>query len=185
MNRGNGRVHDSRPDPSNSAVRTSARSSSATLQACAMQPRGVNGCSASKISLTEPMHASSRWCVSVSSSSLAPRSIGMTLQPGLDEMSHQPGPDRALVVGGVAGAEVAEVSRLVVRMIRRKRAQADGRQRAGLRSPAAPAPTGRGRAPGATARSQRSGWDGRHHRHRARRRRRRRESRATRSRSAR
>ena len=37
------------------SVRTSPRSTSATLQACATQPRGVNGASASKISLIEPM----------------------------------------------------------------------------------------------------------------------------------
>ena len=37
---------------------TSIRSTSATLHACAMQPRGVNGGSASKISLIEPTQAS-------------------------------------------------------------------------------------------------------------------------------
>ena len=36
---------------------TTRRASSATLHAWAMQPRGVNGASASKISLTEPTHA--------------------------------------------------------------------------------------------------------------------------------
>ena len=35
-----------------------ARSTSATLHACATQPRGVNGGSASKTSLIVPMHAS-------------------------------------------------------------------------------------------------------------------------------
>ena len=39
------------------SVRIHARSSSATLQACATQPRGVKGASASKISLIEPMQA--------------------------------------------------------------------------------------------------------------------------------
>ena len=39
-------------------VLTQHRSTSATLQACAAQPRGVNGSSASKISLMEPIQAS-------------------------------------------------------------------------------------------------------------------------------
>src|SRR5215510_7190665 len=41
-------------------VFTQHRSTSATLQACATQPRGVNGSSASKISLMEPIQASLR-----------------------------------------------------------------------------------------------------------------------------
>src|SRR5712675_464429 len=44
-------------------VLTQHRSTSATLQACATQPRGVNGSSASKISLMEPTPA---WLISVS-----------------------------------------------------------------------------------------------------------------------
>jgi hypothetical protein len=36
-------------------VFTQHRSTSATLQACATQPRGVNGSSTSKLSLMEPM----------------------------------------------------------------------------------------------------------------------------------
>src|SRR5271165_3195946 len=44
-----------------SSVFTQQRSTSATLQACATQPRGVNGGSASKISLIEPRHASPNW----------------------------------------------------------------------------------------------------------------------------
>ena len=51
-------------------TRCSARSTSATLQACATQPRGVYGGSASKISLIEPTHASLR-CASKPSSSCA------------------------------------------------------------------------------------------------------------------
>ena len=43
------------------AVFTQQRSTSATLQACATHPRGVNGSSASNISLIDPTHASSRW----------------------------------------------------------------------------------------------------------------------------
>jgi hypothetical protein len=41
-------------------VLTQARRTSATLQAWATHPRGANGSSASKISLMEPMQASSR-----------------------------------------------------------------------------------------------------------------------------
>jgi hypothetical protein len=39
------------------AVLTQQRRTSATLHACEIQPRGVNGGSASKTSLMEPMHA--------------------------------------------------------------------------------------------------------------------------------
>jgi hypothetical protein len=42
--------------------RTQHRKSSATLHACAMQPRGVKGGSASKISLAEPIHPSLKTC---------------------------------------------------------------------------------------------------------------------------
>ena len=42
------------------SVLSQARSTSATLHAWAMQPRGVNGASASKISLIEPTQASPR-----------------------------------------------------------------------------------------------------------------------------
>src|SRR5262249_15003559 len=43
------------------AIFTSARNTSATLHACAMHPRGVNGGVASKISLIDPTHASCTW----------------------------------------------------------------------------------------------------------------------------
>ena len=79
------------------------RSTSATLHACAMQPRGMYGASASKISLIEPTHASSRCASKPSSSVRAPGAVvGVQLQPRVDERPDQPGPDRALVVGGVA-----------------------------------------------------------------------------------
>ena len=64
----------------------------------------------------------------------------------------EPCPDRALVIGGVAGAQVAEISRLVVRMIRRERPQTRRASGAGSRPRQAPAPTSRDRAPGAAAR---------------------------------
>jgi len=50
----------SAPDGADAPVRIQARSTSATLQACATQPRDVNGGSASKISLIEPIVASPR-----------------------------------------------------------------------------------------------------------------------------
>ena len=48
------------------------RSTSATLQACATQPRGVNGSSASKISLMEPIQASLTWASKLCSKRWAP-----------------------------------------------------------------------------------------------------------------
>lgn len=50
-------ARDARTAENQAAVFTQQRRASATLQACAMQPRTVNGSSASKISLIEPMHA--------------------------------------------------------------------------------------------------------------------------------
>src|SRR6185437_16505596 len=44
------------------SARIQQRSTSATLHACATQPRGRNGGSASKISLIDPTHASLRCC---------------------------------------------------------------------------------------------------------------------------
>ena len=43
---------------------------------------------------------------------------GMNFEPGIDERPDQPGPHRPLMIGGVAGAEVAVVLRLVVLVIR-------------------------------------------------------------------
>ena len=73
---------------------------------------GVNGGSASKISLIVPMQASSE--VRARSPSrkrarLGAVAPGCTLQPGVDERADQPGPDRALVIGRVARAQVAVV----------------------------------------------------------------------------
>src|SRR5690242_3898391 len=65
----------------------------------------------------------------------APRAFAilrMELQPGIDERPDQPSPYRPLMVGRVAGAEIAEVSRLEVRMARRERAQAEGCQQLAL-----------------------------------------------------
>ena len=94
-----------------------------------MQPRGVNGASASKTSLIDPMHASSRCGTNPSSARRAPStSSGIHLQPRVDERTDQPAPHRALVIGRVARAQVAEVARLVVGVAGRERAQADRRQ---------------------------------------------------------
>src|SRR4051812_39794174 len=40
-------------------------------------------------------------------------SFGMDLEPGVDERADQPSPDGALVIGRVAGAQIAEIARLV------------------------------------------------------------------------
>src|ERR1044071_4620902 len=40
-------------------------------------------------------------------------SLGMHLEPGVDERADQPGPHGALVIGRVAGAHSAEITRLV------------------------------------------------------------------------
>src|ERR1044071_2092404 len=39
--------------------------------------------------------------------------IGMHLEPGVDERADQPSPNGALVIGRVAGAQIAEIARLV------------------------------------------------------------------------
>src|SRR5215217_6310643 len=39
--------------------------------------------------------------------------VGMNLEPGVDERADQPSPDSALVIGRVAGAQIAEIARLV------------------------------------------------------------------------
>src|SRR5947209_19121277 len=49
-------------------------------------------------------------------------------EPRVNERADEPGPDRALVVGGVARLQVAVVGRLELRVVGRERAQADGRQ---------------------------------------------------------
>ena len=94
-----------------------------------MQPRGVNGASASKISLIDPMPASLRWATKPLRNFRAVGFLaGMDLQIGVDVRADQPAPDGSLMIGGIARAEVAVVLRLVIRMARRQRPQADGRQ---------------------------------------------------------
>ena len=108
------------------AVFTRTRSTSATLQACATQPRGVNGGSASKISLIVPIAASPR-CAS--NPDRKPRAacllVGIGPEPGVDERADQPGPHRPLVIGRVARPQIAEIARFVVRLAGRQRAQPD------------------------------------------------------------
>jgi len=49
--------------------------------------------------------------------------VGVHLEPGDDERAHQPGPDRALVVGCVPSAQVSEIAWLVIGALGR---QSDG-----------------------------------------------------------
>ena len=107
-----------------------ARSTSATVHACAMQPRGVKGGSASKISLSVPTPAVARCASKPSRQRRARLVVRIHLQPRVDERADQPAPHRALVIGGVARAQIAVVLRLVVAMTGRQRAQSDGRQQA-------------------------------------------------------
>src|SRR6185369_13208965 len=61
----------------------------------------------------------------------APRARGilrMHLEPRVDPGADEPRPDRALMVRRVARAQVAEVARLEVRIVRRERAETDGRE---------------------------------------------------------
>src|SRR5712692_10997574 len=61
--------------------------------------------------------------------------IRMHLEPGIDKGADQPCPYRALVVGRIAGAQIAEITRLVIGLARRQRAQSQWRQQA-LANPA-------------------------------------------------
>ena len=94
-----------------------------------MQPRGVNGHSASKISLIVPSAASFRCGRKASRKPRAPCAVvGVYLEPGVDKWADQPGPHRSLVIGRVAGAQVSEIARLEIGLAGRQRAQADRRQ---------------------------------------------------------
>src|SRR5256885_16856073 len=44
--------------------------------------------------------------------------IWINLEPGVNKGTHEPGPDSALVIGPVAGTQVAVVACLVLRMVR-------------------------------------------------------------------
>src|SRR5207237_9499621 len=56
--------------------------------------------------------------------------VGVNLQPGVDERADQPGPHRALVIGRVARAQVAEVFRLVIGIAGSQRTQTDRSEQA-------------------------------------------------------
>ncbi len=56
--------------------------------------------------------------------------VGIDLEPGVDEGADQPGPYRALVVGRVARPQITEITRLVIGLPRRQRAQSHRRQQA-------------------------------------------------------
>src|SRR5271167_3575450 len=45
--------------------------------------------------------------------------VGVNLEPSIDERADQPGPHRPLVVCRIAGAQVAEIARLVIGLARR------------------------------------------------------------------
>src|SRR5204862_416067 len=60
------------------------------------------------------------------------RFVRVDLEPGVDERPDQPGPHRALVIGGIAGAQIAEIARLEIGFVWRQRAQSDRRQQLGL-----------------------------------------------------
>ena len=85
----------------------------------------------------------------------APRAravLGMHLEPRVDERADEPRPDGALVIRGIARAEIAVVGRLEVGMIGRERAQADGRHELRARDVDHRAPSAPRRARGARAR---------------------------------
>src|SRR5688572_5312011 len=64
------------------------------------------------------------------------------LNPGVNEWSNQPPPDRSLVVRAVARTQVAVVARLVIRMLRIERPQPDWRQQPAFHRIEYCAPTG-------------------------------------------
>ena len=106
-----------------SAARQTRRTS-ATPQAWNGQPRGSNGGSGSRISETDPRPASARWPSNgrrmARPASDRPVTRAVASAYGPDE----PGPDRALVVAGVAEPAVALVVRPVGRVGRGEGAQA-------------------------------------------------------------
>ena len=78
------------------------RSTSATLQACAMHPRGVCGASASNTSLIDPTQAWFRCGTNPSRKTRALVILRIQPQPRVDIRSNQPGPHRPLVVRRIA-----------------------------------------------------------------------------------
>src|SRR5207302_5285451 len=58
--------------------------------------------------------------------------VRMDLEPGIDKGTDQPGPYRALVIGRVAGAQIAKIARLEIGFVGRQRAQSEWRQQFGF-----------------------------------------------------
>jgi hypothetical protein len=56
--------------------------------------------------------------------------VWVDLEPGVNKGPYEPGPDSALVIGCVAGAQVTVVACLVLGMVRRQRPQAHRREQA-------------------------------------------------------
>ena len=56
------------------------------------------------------------------------RFVRMHFQPGIDKRSDQPGPDGALMIGGVAGSRSPSYFGLIVWLARSQRAQSHGRE---------------------------------------------------------
>ena len=84
------------------------RRTSATLHACATQPRGTYGGSASKISAIDPTQASFSRASKPSRKRAGARAIlRMRFQPRIDERADQPRPDRALMIRRVARPQIA------------------------------------------------------------------------------
>jgi hypothetical protein len=136
------------------------RSTSATLHACAMQPRGVYGSSASKISAMLPTPNSSRWSTRPLQHARAP-----ARRPGW-QRSHASmnGPiSQPQTVPWWYAASRARRSpeyAAVVGVPRRERAQPDRREQPFARPPPALRSSARCRAPDGPAQSRRAGSAG-------------------------
>src|SRR5262249_54965462 len=73
--------------------------------------------------------------------------VWVDLEPGVNKGTYGPGPDSALVIGRVAGAQITVVACLVLGMVRRQRPQAHRREQA-LLDRVRPRRPGRGRGEG-------------------------------------
>ena len=85
-----------------------------------MQPRGVNGGSASKTSLIVADASFSEMRFEAVEEVPRHRAIiGMNLEPSIDERADQPSPYRTLLIGGIPGTHIPEIARLVLGLARR------------------------------------------------------------------
>jgi hypothetical protein len=55
--------------------------------------------------------------------------LGIDLEPGVDEGTDQPCPNRTLMVGSITRVQVSVIAGLLVWLFRRERAEADWRQK--------------------------------------------------------